>query len=482
MLGLLSSALILRGSDLTRLMVTLGVASILYELANRLDHWTGGADGLQGVVMGPLLGIDFDLQGRVAAAYSLCALLLALWLCRRLVHSPFGVSLQALRDNRLRASAIGLPVNRLLVAVYTLGAALAGTAGALLAQTTGFASLDVLDFHRSADVLLVLVIGGTGYLWGGVIGAIGFKLMQDLLSSWTPQYWTFWIGLFLVVLVLVGGTGCSVLGCGCDEARGHSLARMREREQDGAVLTTTNLSKRFGGLKATDDVTLTIEQGARHALIGPNGAGKTTLVNLLTGVLEPTAGRIHLDDHDITSLAPHKRVQRGLVRTFQINQLFATLTPLAALSIAVARTLGRSARSWRALDRDIEVAAECERLLAQFKLDDVKHRRTAELPYGKRRLLEIALAIACKPRVLLLDEPAAGVPAGERHEIFDSLARLPQDVSVLLIEHDMDLVFNFASRVTVLVDGAIYADGDVRAIAADERVKAVYLGQAADHA
>ena len=204
LLGLLSSALILRGSDLTRLMVTLGVASILYELANRLDHWTGGADGLQGVVMGPLLGIDFDLQGRVAAAYSLCALLLALWLCRRLVHSPFGVSLQAMRDNRLRASAIGLPVNRLLVAVYSLGAALAGTAGALLAQTTGFASLDVLDFHRSADVLLVLVIGGTGYLWGGVVGAIGFKLMQDLLSSWTPQYWTFWIGLFLVVLVLVG--------------------------------------------------------------------------------------------------------------------------------------------------------------------------------------------------------------------------------------------------------------------------------------
>jgi branched-chain amino acid transport system ATP-binding protein len=248
------------------------------------------------------------------------------------------------------------------------------------------------------------------------------------------------------------------------------------------VLTTTHLTKRFGGLKATDDVTLTVERGARHALIGPNGAGKTTLVNLLTGVLDPTAGHIHLDGHDITSLSPHERVRRGLVRTFQINQLFGTLTPLAALSIAVARTLGRSARWWRPLDRDTEVAAECERLLARFKLDDVKHRRTAELPYGKRRLLEIALAIACRPRVLLLDEPAAGVPAGERHEIFDSLARLPPDVSVLLIEHDMDLVFNFASRVTVLVDGAVCADGDVQAIAADERVKAVYLGQAAAHA
>jgi branched-chain amino acid transport system ATP-binding protein len=245
-----------------------------------------------------------------------------------------------------------------------------------------------------------------------------------------------------------------------------------------AALQTNNLSKRFGGLKATDSVTLAIDKGARHALIGPNGAGKTTLINLLSGVLEPSAGTIHLEGHDITALAPHRRVQRGLVRTFQINQLFGTLTPLAALSIAVARTLGRGARWWRPLDRDPEVAEECQRLLAQFRLSDVQHRRTRELPYGKRRLLEIALAIACRPRVLLLDEPAAGVPAAERHEIFDSLARLPDDVSVLLIEHDMDLVFNFATRVTVLVNGAVYADADVREIASDERVKAVYLGQA----
>jgi branched-chain amino acid transport system ATP-binding protein len=244
------------------------------------------------------------------------------------------------------------------------------------------------------------------------------------------------------------------------------------------VLETRALAKRFGGLLATDDVSLAVERGARHALIGPNGAGKTTLVNLLTGVLEPTSGRIVLDGEDITGQPAHRRVQRGLVRTFQINQLFGTLTPLSSVALVVARRLGRSARWWRPLARDAQVAAECERLLAEFRLADVMHRRTAELPYGKRRLLEIALAIACAPRVLLLDEPAAGVPAGERQEIFDSLARLPADVSVLLIEHDMDLVFNFARRVTVLVDGAVFADGDVRAIAADERVKAVYLGQA----
>jgi len=204
-LGFATSGLILRGSDLTRLMVTLGIALVLYELANRLDWLTGGADGLQGVVMGPLLGrFEFDLYGRTAYAYSLLVLLAALLFCRRLVHSPFGASLQALRDNPLRAASIGLSVRRRLVAIYSIAGGIAGAAGALVAQTAGFASLDVLDFHRSADVLLVLVIGGAGYLYGGIFGAIVFKLLHDAISVLTPQYWTFWLGLFLVVLVLVG--------------------------------------------------------------------------------------------------------------------------------------------------------------------------------------------------------------------------------------------------------------------------------------
>jgi branched-chain amino acid transport system permease protein len=205
LLGLITSPMIVRGSDLTRLMVTMGVALVLLELANKFDGLTGGADGLQGVVMGPLLGqFEFDLGARVASVYSLAVLFLAFVGLRRVVHSTLGISLQALRDNRLRLSALGLSVNARLAAVYTLGAALAGAAGALLAQTTGFASLDVLDFHRSADVLLALVIGGTGWLWGGLVGAIVFKVMHDLLSAVTPQYWTFWLGAFLVLLMLVG--------------------------------------------------------------------------------------------------------------------------------------------------------------------------------------------------------------------------------------------------------------------------------------
>jgi branched-chain amino acid transport system permease protein len=204
-LGALTSPMIVRGTDLTRLMVTMGVALVLLELANKFDGVTGGADGLQGVVIGPLLGrFEFDLGARVASFYSLSVLFVAFLLLRRVVHTPFGMSLHALRDNRLRVMAIGLSVQGRLAVVYTLAAALAGAAGGLLAQTTGFASLDVLEFHRSADVLLALVIGGVGWLWGGLIGAIAFKVMHDVISAYTPQYWTFWIGLILVVLMLVG--------------------------------------------------------------------------------------------------------------------------------------------------------------------------------------------------------------------------------------------------------------------------------------
>ena len=243
------------------------------------------------------------------------------------------------------------------------------------------------------------------------------------------------------------------------------------------VLETRSLVKRYGGITPTNDVSIKVGKGARQALIGPNGAGKTTLINLLTGVAEPTSGTIWLDGQDITRLAPHERVRRGIVRTFQINQLFSELTPLQSLALAVSAHLGLSAHWWRPLGSDARVVQACEKLLAQFHLDDVMDQKVKLLAYGKRRLLEIATALACEPRVLLLDEPVAGVPEGERQEIFDIINALPADVTVLLIEHDMDLVFNFAKRVTVLVNGALFAEGDVQSISNDPRVKAVYLGE-----
>ena len=195
----------LRGSDLTRLMVTLGIALLLFELANRLDWITGGADGLQGITMGPLLGLfEFDLYGRTAFVYSTTVLFALFLVARRVVHSPFGLSLRAVKGNLLRARAVGISSSTRIVAIYTLAAVYAGIAGALTAQTSQFVSLDVFDFHRSADVMLVLVLGGTGYLYGGIIGALIFRLMQDWLAGITPQYWQFWIGLVLVLVVLVG--------------------------------------------------------------------------------------------------------------------------------------------------------------------------------------------------------------------------------------------------------------------------------------
>ena len=246
------------------------------------------------------------------------------------------------------------------------------------------------------------------------------------------------------------------------------------------VLQATNLVMRFGGIIATNQVSLSLARGARHALIGPNGAGKTTLINLLTGVLQPTEGRIHLDGQDITELAPHQRVKRGMVRTFQINQLFDSLTPLQTLALTVSQQRGLGSRWWQALGRQTAVAERCEQLLEQFHLTEVMNQETRLLPYGKRRLLEIAIALACEPRVLLLDEPVAGVPAGEREELLQTVAALPADVSVLLIEHDMDLVFSFAKRMTVLVNGTVLTEGDPLAIANDPRVKAVYLGHGHD--
>jgi ABC-type branched-subunit amino acid transport system ATPase component len=246
------------------------------------------------------------------------------------------------------------------------------------------------------------------------------------------------------------------------------------------ILETRGLEKRFGGIVATNDVSMTVEKGARHALIGPNGAGKTTLINLLTGVLRPTAGTIILEGRDITALAAHQRVRRGMARTFQINQLFLDLTPLETIGLAVSERLGLGSDWWRLVGGKNEVTREIAETVERFRLADVMHQRTATLPYGKQRLLEIALAFACLPHLLLLDEPAAGVPEAERQELLATITALPADVTVLLIEHDMDLVFSFADRISVLVNGGLFVEGKPEEVARDERVKAVYLGEELD--
>jgi branched-chain amino acid transport system ATP-binding protein len=244
-------------------------------------------------------------------------------------------------------------------------------------------------------------------------------------------------------------------------------------------LRTQGLSKHWGGFKANSDITLSFEPGARHALIGPNGAGKTTFINLLTGVYAPTAGDVFLGDERITALPQHERVKRGVTRTYQITTLFPGLTVLESIVLALNERKGRARTWWRTVARCRAEIDEAMEILRSLRLEGEADTETRALAYGKQRVVEIALALATRPDILLLDEPAAGIPAGESAELFGVLAGLPRAVTVLFIEHDMDLVFRFAERITVLVGGTVLVEGTPEEIARDKRVKEVYLGEAA---
>ncbi|MCZ7642540.1 MAG: ABC transporter ATP-binding protein [Pseudorhodoplanes sp.] len=243
------------------------------------------------------------------------------------------------------------------------------------------------------------------------------------------------------------------------------------------ALTVHGLNKSFGSLVVANDIELVLPQGERHALIGPNGAGKTTLINLMTGMLTPDGGQILLGDADISRLPPDLRVKRGLVRTFQINNLFPHLSALEAVTLAIGERRGIAPTWWRALPVYRDAIEEAYAILVSLRLGHVCTRPTRELAYGQQRLLEIALALATRPRVLLLDEPAAGVPRDESAELFSAIAGLSKDISILFIEHDMNVVFRFASRIIVMVGGRILVEGTPAEIAADRQVREVYLGK-----
>jgi branched-chain amino acid transport system ATP-binding protein len=243
------------------------------------------------------------------------------------------------------------------------------------------------------------------------------------------------------------------------------------------LLEVSGLSKNFGALTVANRVSLDLKAGSRHALIGPNGAGKTTLVNLITGALDPSAGHIILDGADITGLSQAQRVKRGLVRTFQINTLFRGLSVVENISLAITERRSLSKRFLRPAAARGDVLAEAMDVLGSLKLADDAQRLVRDLPYGRQRLVEIAIALGLRPKVLLLDEPAAGVSSTESHILLDAIGALPESIAVLMIEHDMDIVFRFANRVAVLVSGEILMEGEPREVAQDVRVREVYLGE-----
>ena len=407
-------------------------------------------------------------------------------LARRVVHSPFGLSLRAIRNNPLRASAIGIPVNRRLIAIYSLAAFYAGVAGALSTQSTALASLDVFAFDRSADLLLVLVIGGTGYLYGGLIGAVVFKLLQELFSTLTPQYWQFWIGLVLVIIVLIGRERMQRWALWLPRKIGGCRSPRGDRRTEGDAHDLGAADHRPGETvrRARGDprsVARRSRTGARHALIGPNGAGKTTVINLLTGVLKPNAGTILLHGQDITTLPVHSaRAARAVAhlpdqpalcrsdaaarrwgsRCPNISATAATggggwaLAPTSMTRSPTSSPLSSARRDERARPADCPTASSgCWRSRWRSRRGHGCCCSTSRPP-------------ACRKASATISSPRSPT--------------LPRDVTVLLIEHDMDLVFSFADRISVLVDGAMLVEGTPEEVARDPRVKAVYLGEGAD--
>ncbi|HUQ74810.1 MAG TPA: ABC transporter ATP-binding protein [Burkholderiales bacterium] len=245
-----------------------------------------------------------------------------------------------------------------------------------------------------------------------------------------------------------------------------------------SALETQKLCKSFGALTVAEDIDFRLEPGARHALIGPNGAGKTTFVNMLTGRIAPSSGRILLGGEDLTKASQAARVSRGLGRTFQVTTLFRSLPVLDNVALAIAERDGVARRMWKPASKYSEIADEAMQLLAKLEIAADARTPVQDLPYGRQRLVEIAIALGLKPKVLLLDEPAAGVPSQDSGRILEVLAALPGDIAILIIEHDMDLVFRFAQRITVLVQGQVLVEGTPQEIAADARVRSVYLGEA----
>ena len=470
--GFISGWFLLRYRGLTLLMLTLATAIMLQETGNLRSDISGGYDGLPGLTIDPLFGIfDYDLYGHVNYLYVLGVLAVVFYIVRRIVYSPFGQALTGIRENVRRMHAIGSPVHRRLVTVYTIAAAIAGVAGALFTQTNAYVTLTVFDFDDSAKVMVMLILGGTGRLYGAFVGAVVYMVLEDYFSKLSPTFWQFGIGLLLVLAVLFARRGL----LGLLEDAGQYFAE--EEKVVTAALQVQGLNRSFGALHVTRDVDLTLERGARRALIGPNGAGKTTLVNLITGALKPPAAACCSTAR--TSPRPRRPSGRGAgSRAPSRSTSCSAGSPCwKIVCMAIGERDGDCNNLWRPAGAKRVVIDEALDHLDSLRLTDDALKLVRELPYGRQRLVEIAIALAQRPRVLLLDEPAAGVPSSESHLILDVVAGLDPDIAVLIIEHDMDVVFRFAREITVLVQGAVFTEGTPAEIMANADVRAVYLGQ-----
>jgi branched-chain amino acid transport system ATP-binding protein len=484
--------IILRRRGVYFSLLTLALAALTYTIAFRWSAVTGGEDGLGGLKRGSIGTLSLD---NALAYYITVAVigLAVLYVLLRLVRSPFGHVLMAIRENQLRATFQGYPVERYKLLVFVISAVVTGLAGALLAFQTYLVSAEAVSVPFSGELLAMVVIGGMRSMLGPALGALFFLLFRELFSIWTPN-WLLWFGLIFVAFVLYSPGGLvgiwGTLARRWRPAPEESAAMSKRKIYEGlplpgflmpdglkgTVLEVKGISKHFGGIRAVSNASLQVGAGEIHALIGPNGAGKTTLFNLISGLYPLDEGTIRLNGHEIQGVPSDLICHRGLARSFQITNLFRGLPIYENLRLSLQAQSGGRFNIWRDIDSYAGIHAETADLIKFLGLEGIEEIEAGELSYGGQRLVDLGIALGSKPKVLLLDEPLAGLAAAERERVSNLIKNVAANIPVLIVEHDIDRVLGFSQAVTVMNQGEVLMTGSPHAVRADRRVQEIYTG------
>ena len=492
----LSGALILRRRGVYFSLLTLALTALLFAIAYRWTEFTGGESGLGGVTRATVLNVDLERDANyywVVATIGMAVCIL-LW---RFHRSPVGSVLVAIRENEQRARFIGYPTNRYKLIGFVFSATVVAIAGTLSVFNHRFASAEPLAIAFSGELIAMVVIGGMRSFLGPALGAVFFILFREFLSIWTP-HWLFYFGLLFIGFIVFSPTGLvGVAGrllapfrapaiepaamAGRRTAEVSPLPRALVRAIDGGrlVLAARDLDKSFGGIHAVRGFDLSVRDRTLHALIGPNGAGKTTAFNVLSGLYRPERGTVELEGKSIAGLKPEDITAAGVGRSFQITNLFVGLSVEENIRLAVQARSPLRYAMWRSTAAIADINAETTELLGYLGLAGIERAQAASLSYGGQRLLDMGLALATRPKILLLDEPLAGLAVAERERIANLVKTISSEIPVLLVEHDIDRVFRIADHVTVMNDGAVLVDGSVDDARNNEKVREIYIGSGA---
>ncbi|HSV24401.1 MAG TPA: branched-chain amino acid ABC transporter ATP-binding protein/permease [Xanthobacteraceae bacterium] len=491
-LATIAGMIILRRRGVYFSLLTLALSALTYTIAFRWTEVTGGENGLGELQRGRIGSINLD---NPISYYALVALIAigVLYVLIRLLRSPFGHVVVAIRENQLRATFQSYQVERYRLVVFVLSAIITGLAGSLLGFLTYLVSAEGVSVAFSGELLAMVVIGGMKNMLGPAFGALFFILFRELFSIWTAN-WLLWFGLIFVGFVVFSPSGLVGIwallrrrwrpvpqeGAAMGSRKLYddvSLpALLRPQGTTGTALSVDRVSKHFGGIRAVTQASLTVEAGEIHALIGPNGAGKTTVFNLVCGLYAPNSGTIRLHDKRIYRLSPDQICSKGLARSFQITNLFRGLSVYENVRLSLQAQHLKRFNAWTDIDELIEVHAETAELIRYLGLEGIEHMQAGALSYGGQRLVDLGIALGCKPQVLLLDEPLAGLPNAERERVSQLVKNIAVNIPVLIVEHDIDRVLSLSDRVTVMNEGEILMTGTPDEVRNDPRVQEIYTG------